>query len=63
MPVTLRQEIWFDQGRDLKKTVSTLNGTFYEQLLETPQAAPPLTVPSTPVPGSRRTPSKRPKRA
>jgi hypothetical protein len=35
--VTQRQEIWFDQSRDLKKTVTTLNGLAYEQLVETPQ--------------------------
>ena len=35
VPVTLQQEIWFDQGRDLKKTVSTLNGTVVDELLET----------------------------
>ena len=34
---TQRQEIWFDQSRDVKKTVTTLNGLAYEQLLETPQ--------------------------
>lgn len=34
--VTQRQEIWFDQSRDLKKTVTTLNGIVYDQLLETP---------------------------
>lgn len=35
--VTQRQEIWFDQSRDLKKTVTTLNGIVYDQLVETPQ--------------------------
>lgn len=35
IPLTLRQEIWFDQSRDLKKTVSTLNGRPLAQLLET----------------------------
>ena len=35
--ITQRQEIWFDQSRDLKKTVTTLNGFVYDQLLETPQ--------------------------
>jgi hypothetical protein len=35
--VTQRQGIWFDQSRDLKKTVTTLNGVVYDQLLETPQ--------------------------
>lgn len=35
--VTQRQEIWFDQSRDLKKTITTLNGVVYDQLLETPQ--------------------------
>jgi hypothetical protein len=35
--ITQRQEIWFDQSRDLKKTVTTLNGIVYDQLLETPQ--------------------------
>ena len=35
--VAQRQEIWFDQSRDLKKTVTTLNGLAYEQLVETPQ--------------------------
>lgn len=35
--VTQRQEIWFDQSRDLKKTVTTLNGVVYDQLLETRQ--------------------------
>ena len=37
--VTQRQEIWFDQGRDLKRTVTTLNGVVYEQLLETRQGS------------------------
>ena len=35
--VTQRQEIWFDQSRDLKKTVTTLNGVTLDQLLETSQ--------------------------
>ncbi len=35
--ITQRQEIWFDQSRDLKKTVTTLNGIVYDQLVETPQ--------------------------
>lgn len=34
IPTTLRQEVWFDQGRDLKKTISTLNGTVIDELLE-----------------------------
>lgn len=37
IPVTQRQEIWFDQSRDLKKTITTLNGVVYDQLLETRQ--------------------------
>jgi len=37
LPVTMRQEIWFDQSRDLKKTITTVNGVVYEQLLETPE--------------------------
>lgn len=35
--VTQRQEIWFDQSRDLKKTVTTVNGVAFDQLLETRQ--------------------------
>ena len=35
IPVTLRQEVWFDQSRDLKKTISTVNGTVSDELLET----------------------------
>jgi hypothetical protein len=35
--VTQRLEIWFDQSRDLMKTVTTLNGIVYDQLVETPQ--------------------------
>lgn len=35
LPVTIRQEIWFDQSRDLKKTVTTVNGIAFDQLLET----------------------------
>ncbi len=35
VPVTLRQEVWFDQSRDLKKTISTVNGTVFDELLET----------------------------
>lgn len=37
LPVTMRQEIWFDQGRDLKKTITTLNDTVFDEVLETPQ--------------------------
>jgi hypothetical protein len=37
LPVTIRQEIWFDQSRDLKKTVTTVNGVVSDQLLETPE--------------------------
>jgi len=39
IPVIERQEIWFDKSRDLKKTVTTLNGVTYDQLLETAQGA------------------------
>jgi hypothetical protein len=35
--VTQRQEIWFDQSRDLEKTVTTLNGIVYGQVVATPQ--------------------------
>jgi len=35
--VTQRQEIWFDQSRDLKKTITTLNGVVTDRLLETKQ--------------------------
>jgi hypothetical protein len=34
---TARQEIWFDQNRELKKTVLTDNGALVAQELETPQ--------------------------
>jgi hypothetical protein len=34
IPTTLRQEVCFDQGRDLKKTISTINGTVFNELLE-----------------------------
>jgi hypothetical protein len=37
LPVTIRQEIWFDHSRDLKRTVTTVNGVVSEQLLETPE--------------------------
>jgi hypothetical protein len=36
LTVTIRQEIWFDHSRDLKRTVTTVNGVVSEQLLETP---------------------------
>lgn len=36
LPVTIRQEIWFDRSRDLKKTVTRVNGVVSDQLLETP---------------------------
>jgi hypothetical protein len=32
---TERTEIWFDQGRDLKKTVTTLDGSVLDETLET----------------------------
>ena len=35
--VTQQQEIWFDQSRDLKKTITSLNGVVIGQLLETSQ--------------------------
>jgi hypothetical protein len=35
VPVALQQEVWFDQGRDLKKTISRVNGAAVDQLLET----------------------------
>ena len=37
IPVTQQQQIWFDQSRDLKKTVTSLNGVVIDQLLETAQ--------------------------
>lgn len=37
IPVVQRQEIWFDQSRNLKRTVTILNGTVWDELLETPQ--------------------------
>jgi hypothetical protein len=36
LPVTVRQELWFDQSRDLKKTITIVNGVVADQLLETP---------------------------
>ena len=35
LPVTMRQEIWFAQSRELKKTITTVNGIVYDRLLET----------------------------
>ena len=37
LPVTMRQEIWFDQSRQLKQTITTVNGVVYDRLLETPK--------------------------
>ncbi len=34
---TERQEIWFDQSRNLKKTITSVNGVVTDQLLQTPQ--------------------------
>jgi hypothetical protein len=36
LPVTIRRAIWFDHSRDLKKTITTVNGIVTEPLLETP---------------------------
>ena len=35
--LTQRQEIWFDQSRDLKKTVTTVNGVVTDEMLESAQ--------------------------
>lgn len=35
--VTFREEVWFDQSRDLKRTVSIANGKAFSEILETPQ--------------------------
>jgi hypothetical protein len=35
IPQTQRTEIWFDGSRDLKKTVTTLNGAVLDEMLET----------------------------
>jgi hypothetical protein len=35
--VMFREEVWFDQSRDLKRTVSIANGTAFSEILETPQ--------------------------
>lgn len=39
IPVTSRKEVWFDQNRDLKKTISTVNGIVFEEVLETAEGA------------------------
>jgi hypothetical protein len=37
IPLTLRTEVWFDDERQLEKTVSTLDGKPYQQLLQSPE--------------------------
>lgn len=39
VPRTLRTEIWFDEERGLKRTVTTLDGRLLDELLETPQGS------------------------
>ena len=58
--VTQRQEIWFDQSRDLKKTVTTLNGNRLRPAPRDPAGRLHTSGgPSTPALGSRPTRSKR----
>jgi hypothetical protein len=37
VPQTRRTEVWFDEGRSLKKTVDRLDGVALDEVLETPQ--------------------------
>lgn len=36
-PQTRQTEVWFDEGRALKRTVNRLNGVLLDEMLETPQ--------------------------